>query len=322
MQQGNPLMRLDVVVPTYKRSQLLRRTIASLIEAPIPETLEVTIFIIDNNSEDDTERVVLELQAQTDRHLVYVLETNQGSSHARNAGIRAGIGDIIGFIDDDEEIHQDWYNVIAREFEDPATQFIGGPYLPNWGAPPPPWLPPGYHSVIGVVVPKPRSPFGGSFQANLMGGNAVIRRSVFDNIGLYSTKLGRSGKGLLSDEDAQFYRRLCSAGLRGMYVPDLIIHHYIPAGRLTRSYHRRWCYWRGVSQGYGDRESKESVPYLLGVPRHRVGRALKGLLSMPKHLMSPEGAGQAFADELASWDLLGFIYGRYFVRMERYYTKL
>jgi hypothetical protein len=43
---------------------------------------------------------------------------------------------------------------------------------------------------------------------------------------------------------------------------------------------------------------------------------------MPKHLISPEGAGQAFADELASWDLLGFIYGRYFVRMERYYTKL
>jgi glycosyltransferase involved in cell wall biosynthesis len=314
-------MRLDVVVPTYKRSALLRRTIASLIEAPIPETLEVAILIVDNNSEDDTEQVVLELQAQTERRLLYIRETNQGLSHARNAGIRAGTGEIIGFIDDDEEIHQDWYNVVAREFEDRATQFIGGPYLPNWGAPPPFWLPPGYHSVIGVVVPKPRSPFGRSFQANLMGGNAVVRRNVFDNIGLYSTKLGRSGKGLLSDEDAEFYGRLCSADLHGMYVPDLMIHHYIPASRLTRNYHRRWCYWRGVSQGYADRESKETLPYLLGVPRHRVGRALKGLLSMPKHLMSPEGAGQAFADELASWDLLGFIYGRYFVRMERYYTK-
>jgi hypothetical protein len=37
-----------------------------------------------------------------------------------------------------------------------------------------------------------------------MGGNAVIRRSVFDHVGLYSTKLGRSGKGFLSDEDAEF----------------------------------------------------------------------------------------------------------------------
>ena len=314
-------MRLDVVVPTYKRSALLRRTIASLLEAPIPETLELTILIVDNNSEDDTEQVVLEVQAQTERRLIYIKETNQGLSHARNAGVRAGTGDIIGFIDDDEEIHRDWYNVIAREFQDQATQFIGGPYLPNWGAPPPPWLPPGYHAVIGVVLPKPRSPFGGSFQANLMGGNAVIRRRVFDSIGMYSPKLGRSGKGLLSEEDAEFYRRLISAGVQGMYVPDLMIDHYIPADRLTRNYHRRWCYWRGVSQGYADRKSRESLSYLLGVPRYKVGRALRGLLSMPKHLMSPEQAGQAFADELASWDLLGFIYGRYFVRMDRYYTK-
>jgi glycosyltransferase involved in cell wall biosynthesis len=312
---------LDVVVPTYKRSQLLRRTIDSLLRATIPANLDVTVFIIDNNSEDDTEQVVRELQSQTDRRIVYVKETNQGISHARNAGIRAGTGDIIGFIDDDEEIHEDWYDVVAREFADPATQFIGGPYLPNWAAPPPPWLPPGYHSVIGVVVPKPRSSFGGGFPGILMGGNAVIRRSAFDRVGLYSPKLGRSGKGLLSDEDAEFYGRLCSAGIHGMYVPDLIIYHYIPVSRLTRKYHRRWCYWRGASQGYADRESKEPVPYILGIPRHRIGRALRGLISLPKHLMSPEGAGQAFRDELASWDLLGFIYGKHFIRMDRYYTK-
>ncbi len=314
-------MTLDVVVPTYKRSQLLRRAIVSLLQAPIPGTLDVTIFVVDNNSEDDTEQVIRELQSQTSRQLVYLKETNQGLSHARNAGIRSGTGDIIGFIDDDEEIHEDWYNVVGREFADPATQFIGGPYLPNWAAPPPPWLPPGYHSVIGVVVPKPRSPFGGSFPGNLMGGNAVIRRSVFDRVGLYSTKLGRSGKGLLSDEDEEFYRRLCSADLHGMYVPDLVIHHYIPVERLTRKYHRRWCYWRGVSQGYADRGLKESLPYVLGIPRFRIGRAVRGLISIPKYLLSREGAGQAFAAELASWDLLGFIYGKHFVRMERYYTK-
>ena len=314
-------VKLDVVVPTYNRSQLLSRTISSLLNAPVPEGLDVTIIVVDNNSKDDTEQVVRALPQPADRRLTYVKETNQGLSHARNGGIRSGTGHIIGFIDDDEEIGEDWFRVVAREFADDSTDFIGGPYLANWAAPAPPWLPPGYHAVIGVIDPKPRSPFGGSFTGNLMGGNAVIRRRVFDRVGLYSPKLGRSGKGLLTDEDAEMYRRLQAAGMHGMYTPDLVIYHHIPADRLTRKYHRRWCYWRGVSQGYADRETKEQVPYALSIPRYRIGRALKGLVSIPRQFISSHAAPQAFAGELAVWELFGFIHGKHFINMDRYYAK-
>ncbi len=102
--------------------------------------------------------------------------------------------------------------------------------------------------------------------------------------------------------------------------PDLIIYHHIPADRLTRKYHRRWCYWRGVSQGLWDRQSKEPVSYTFGIPRYRIGRAIKGLLSMPKCYLSPGGSAQAFAWELTVWDLMGFIHGRYFIDIDRYYA--
>lgn len=317
-------MKLDVVVPTYNRSALLRRTISSLLEAPIPQGLSVTIYIVDNNSVDDTQAVVREVQAgmkaDADRLLVYVRETKQGLSNARNGGIRAGSGDVVGFIDDDEEIEALWYEVVAREFSDPTVEFIGGPYLANWAAPAPDWLPAGYHAVIGVVDPKPRSAFGAGFAGNLMGGNAVIRRSVFERIGDYSTRLGRSGKGLLSEEDAEFCRRLDGAGIHGMYVPELTIRHHIPAERLTRSYHRRWCYWRGVSQGVLDRELKEPVSYTFGVPRYRMGRALRGLVSMPGRFLFGKSKSAVFADELAIWDFLGFFYGKHFIRIEGFYA--
>jgi glycosyltransferase involved in cell wall biosynthesis len=313
-------VNLDVVVPTYNRSQLLRRTLASLLKAHIPAGLNVTILVVDNNSKDDTETVVREIAAQSDGRVVYVKETKQGLSHARNGGIGAGTGDVIGFIDDDEEIDHEWYEVVAREFSDPTVNFIGGPYLPNWAAPEPDWLPPGYHAAIGVVLPKPRASFGPGFSGNLMGGNAVIRRKVFEQIGTYSPKLGRSGKGLLSEEDAEFCRRLEAAGIHGMYVPELLIHHHIPAERLTRKYHRRWCYWRAVSQGVLDRELREPVAYAFGIPRHRIGRAVKGLMSYPQHLLSGKGKGQAFADELATWDLFGFIYGKHFINIDAYYA--
>ncbi len=314
-------MKLDVVVPTYNRSQRVQLTIASLLKASIPAGLEVTILVVDNNSKDDTEKIVREISAQSDRQVVYVKEIKQGLSHARNAGILAGTGDLIGFIDDDEEIDTLWYEVVVREFNDPSVDFIGGPYLPDWAAPAPDWLPPGYHAAIGAVYPKPRASFGPEFSGNLMGGNAVIRRKVFDRIGAYSTKLGRSGKGLLSEEDAEFCRRLAAAEVHGMYVPDLVIHHYIPLERLTRKYHRLWCYWRAVSQGVLDREMPETVPYTLGIPRYRIGRALRGLLLLPKHRLSPQGKGLAFADELATWDLCGFIYGKHFFNLERYYGE-
>lgn len=314
-------MKLDVVVPTYNRSLLLRRTISSLMTAPVPEGLEVTILIIDNNSKDNTEQVVREMQTEATRPLVYIRERNQGLSHARNGGIQAGAGDLIGFIDDDEEVDKDWYKVIAREFSDEALQYIGGPYLANCSLPMPSWLPQGYNAVIGVIEPKPRTRMGPPFPGNLQGGNAVLRRGVFEKVGLYSVKLGRSGKGLLSEEDAEFYRRLVKAGLYGLHVPDLLIYHYIPADRLTRKYHRRWCYWRGISQGLADAELKEAVPYAFGVPRYRIRKALGGILSYPKNLLSKRGLSRAFSGELAIWDLLGFIYGKYFIRIEKYYAK-
>jgi glycosyltransferase involved in cell wall biosynthesis len=314
-------MKLDVVVPTYKRSHLLRLTVASMLKASVPAGLDVTILVVDNNSKDDTEEVVREMAAQSDRRVVYVKETKQGLSHARNAGIGAGEGDIIGFIDDDEEIDDQWYEVAAREFADSSVDFIGGPCLANWAAPAPDWLPPGYHAAIGVVPPKPRASFGPKFSGILMGGNAVIRRKVFDQIGAYSTRLGRSGKGLLSEEDAEFYRRLMAAGVQGMYVPELIMYHHIPVERMTRKYYRRWCYWRAVSQGVLDRDLKEPVAYTFGIPRHRIGRAVRGLLSLPQHLLSSKGKGLAFADELATWDLCGFIYGKHFIDIDAYYAE-
>jgi hypothetical protein len=42
---------------------------------------------------------------------------------------------------------------------------------------------------------------------------------------------------------------------------------------------------------------------------------------MPARLVFRKQTGETFASELASWDLLGFIYGKYFVNIERYYGK-
>jgi glucosyl-dolichyl phosphate glucuronosyltransferase len=314
------MITLDVIVPTYNRCQQLQETVASLLRAEIPAGLAVTIIVVDNNCTDDTASLIEQVQPLNSVRLRYVKETKQGLSHARNAGIAAGRGELIGFIDDDEQIDRTWYEVIEREFRDSAVEFIGGPCQPLWGANPPDWLPPGHPSVIGVVSPQSYSDYNENFPGILMGGNAVIRRSVFQRVEGYSPRLGRTNKGLLSVEDAEFYRRLLQNGVRGRHVPDLIIHHYVPPERLTKKYHRRWCFWHGVSLGLLDKTDPRPVVYFAGVPRYLIGSVVRSLYSTPRNLLAGK-AGEAFEDELAFWDLAGFFYGKHWFTAETAYES-
>ena len=109
-------MQLDVVIPTYNRSPLLREALQSLLDARVPAGLDVHITIVDNNSTDDTREVILAAQARTNGRVSYVFEKRQGRSAALNAGVAATSGSHVGFIDDDEQVDSTWYEQIFALF--------------------------------------------------------------------------------------------------------------------------------------------------------------------------------------------------------------
>lgn len=231
-------MSLDVLVATYNRSALLARTLESLLAAERPHGLEVRVTVVDNQSTDDTRALVQSFVPRFDGRLHYIYESRAGKSHALNAGIAATRHDLVGMIDDDEEVDRSWLSTVAAAFEDPTTDFIGGPYVPRWGAERPPWCGAANRAAIGWVDNGPRieqdtPEFGGM----LMGGNAVLRRSVLERVGAYTADLGRTSDGrLLSCEDRDMYNRLLAIGAKGFYRPDLVILHYVPPERLTKRY--------------------------------------------------------------------------------------
>jgi glycosyltransferase involved in cell wall biosynthesis len=263
-------MHLDVIVPTYNRQDLLGLTLESLFAAEVPSSLEVAVIVVDNNSKDQTQLVVEAFRKRFGERIRYLFEPRQGRSHALNAGIASATGDLVGMIDDDEEVDPGWYKTAFEAFSLKGVDFIGGPYEPRWGIPPPGWLPQEYRGVVGWVDGgKNEVPFDSSYPGILMGGNAVIRRSVLEKVGGYTTWLGRTDKGLLSCEDEDIYFRLLASGAKGLYLPNLIIYHHVPPERLTKSYFRRWCFWHAVSLGLLDRTRKLPCRYLLGIPRWR-----------------------------------------------------
>jgi glucosyl-dolichyl phosphate glucuronosyltransferase len=309
-------MRLDVIVPTYNRHQMLKQTLNSLLRGQIPSKLDVKVTVVDNNSTDNTRQVVEEWSQKFGGRLNYVFESRQGRSSALNAGIRSTDGDLVGMIDDDEEIDERWFTRVQDAFSQPDVDFVGGPYVPKWGASPPAWLPMNYVGVIGWIDGGNRVvPFDENYPGILMGGNAVLTRSIFERVGLYKTSLSRTGKRLLAGEDEDMYQRLREARARGFYLPDLIIHHYVPPERLTKRYFRKWCFWRGVSRGVLDREKQSPEVHLAGVPRWLYGEAMRSAMRMSKRAIKRTvQPAEHFSDELAMWDLAGFFYGRHFYR--------
>jgi glucosyl-dolichyl phosphate glucuronosyltransferase len=294
---------------------MLERTLDSLMAAAVPQALSVRVTVVDNNSKDQTRQLVEQQAERFQGRLGYVFEGRQGRSWALNAGIAATTGDLVGMIDDDEEIDSQWYSRLYSAFSEGGIDFIGGPYVPRWGAEPPVWLPRNYLGVIGWIDggDKVRR-YDESYAGILMGGNAVLTRSILEKVGPYMTSLGRNDKHLLAGEDDDMYRRLIGAGARGFYLPDLIIYHYIPPERLTKRYFRRWCFWRGVSSAVIDRERRLPVAYFGGVPRYLYGQAARGLVGMTRLALKAGNPAQRFANELAVWDLAGFFYGKHFYR--------
>jgi glycosyltransferase involved in cell wall biosynthesis len=309
-------LTLDVVIPTFNRHRWLGSTLDSLQSADIPAGLDVRVIVVDNNSTDATRETVLDRQREFGGRLEYVFERRQGRSFALNAGIAAAGGDLVGMIDDDEEIDGRWFKIIHSQFGQPGLDFIGGPYVPRFEVPAPGWLPLDYPAVIGSIDGGEKiTGYGSSYPGILMGGNAVIRRSVLDAVGSYKTSLGRTRTRLLAGEDEDMYRRLLASGATGLYIPELIIYHRVPAERLTKRYFRRWCFWRGVSRGVLDRESPAKAVYLAGVPRWLYGKAARGLLSnLAATFRRRTAPAEFFSNELAIWDLAGFFYGKHLYR--------
>lgn len=107
MSDKHPL--ISVIVPTFKRAQLLRRSVRSVL-AQTYRNLE--LLVIDDCSPDETPQVMAEFDDPRVRYIR--LERNQRAARARNIGIEAARGELIAFQDDDDV----WLiNKLARQVE-------------------------------------------------------------------------------------------------------------------------------------------------------------------------------------------------------------
>jgi glycosyltransferase involved in cell wall biosynthesis len=275
-------MKLNVIIPTYNRAKLLSQTLRSVENAHVPSNLEIEVIVVNNNSDDETEKVVKELQKSFSKTKIkYLFEVEQGRSSAVNTGINNADGDLIAMIDDDIQIEKDWFLQIEKIFSECGDEidFIGGKVLPIWEIEPPDWV----KAIRDVGVcwrDYGEEEWKYSYETPILtGGHAVFKAEIFSEVGRYAEELGVKKKNLASCEDDVMFEKLLEAGKRGIYSPKLIVHHYVPAHRLTKNYYRQWHFGAGMSWNTVEKSYRHyDGAKIFGTPRYLYKGAIKGLL--------------------------------------------
>lgn len=306
-------MKLSVIIPTYNRAASLEKTLVSLAEAVRPGRMAVEILVVDNNSTDQTRAVFDRIRPRlTGFHAEYLFEAQQGRSFALNLGIKKAAGDLISPVDDDEEIDKNWLVGIEKLFSErwDEIDFASGKILPVWETEPPEWVEP---LKLGVLTWRDFGDEEWIYSEDtpmITGGHGIFKREVFGRIGLYDENLGVRGKGFISGEDEVFYDQLLSHGLRGIYYPQLVMYHFMPAYRLDKNYYRRWLFGVGISRYLADTHYKPFTgAKILGVPRWMYRRAVSEVFNKFRQIIKRDETA-ALAAENEPLVFAGYFYGR------------
>ena len=247
--------RASVLIATYNRAALLAQTLDRLA-AVRPQLADWDVVVVDNNSTDGTRTVVESRIGGFPVPLRYMFERAQGRSHALNTGIAATTAPALVFTDDDVIVGDGWLDAAAAPLlDDSDIEYTGGPVRPIWESPRPPWLSADRADLWGTIAicNYGDEPFVYEERRRVpLGANMAVRRRLFERIGGFDGRLGRSnGRQLLGQEVPELLARSRAAGARGLYVPPMVVDHHVPSQRLTKMYLRRWWWERVVARAAG-----------------------------------------------------------------------
>lgn len=104
----NAQIKVSVVVPVYNLQNELKKCVSS-IEKQTHSNIE--IILVNDGSTDKSWDVICHL-AEKDARIISINKENGGVTSARLAGVQMASGEYIGFVDGDDEIEKDMYEIL------------------------------------------------------------------------------------------------------------------------------------------------------------------------------------------------------------------
>jgi len=189
---------VSVVIPVFNGERFLREAVQSVLDQ---QYSPLEIIVVDDGSTDNTAIVARDLPVR------YLHQTNQGPAAARNRGIEQAQGSLIAFADADDL----WP---AGKLESQLPLLIKDPRI---------------DIVLGriqqVLLSEGEELGETTFSVNL--GSAVIRKSVFERIGLFDETMRYS-------EDVDWFMRARESGAAIVTIDAVTLFYRQHEQNMTR----------------------------------------------------------------------------------------
>jgi glycosyltransferase involved in cell wall biosynthesis len=251
---------VDVVIIGLNSARTIAACIESVQTCAYPQGL-VSVFYADGCSNDDSRQIAESLGAK-----VILVETRYPSPGSqRNAGWKAGSGELVQFLDSDTVMDSGWLAKAVTSLGDGYGAACGDRREMHPEA-----------SVFNWIGDREWN--GQPGDAETFGGDVLVRRAVLESTGGYDPDL-------IAGEDPELSHRIRLAGFRILKLPDLMTRHDLAMHTLKQ-------YWRrNFRTGHGFAEVNARHPdfWRTEVKRifSRAGLFLGGLLAIPFALFFP-----------------------------------
>ena len=224
---------VSVVVPAFNAETTLRDCLDALVAQDFPKH-EYELIVVDNLSTDTTWSII-----QSYGSLIQGLQETgvQSSYAARNVGVLASRGQLIAFTDADCVPNRSWLRLLVENFTRPEVGCVAGEVLPFRSE----TAVEKFSSQAGIL--RQRSTLIHRYRPYAQTANLIIRRRVFEQIGLFNSTLKSGG-------DADFCWRMQARSDWTFCFNDAAVvlhHHRSTVAGLWKQYVR-------YGQGHADLE--------------------------------------------------------------------
>ncbi len=119
-------VKISVVVPTYNRLELLKDQVNALLSQSLNQEM-YEVIIVNDGSQDGTHKYLDQISGFYPNLRIFHHQ-NGGPAKARNTALKAALGKIIAFTDDDCVVDKNWLETILSNWNDTLVGMQGATY--------------------------------------------------------------------------------------------------------------------------------------------------------------------------------------------------
>ena len=121
------MLKLSIIVPLYNSEKYLPKCLDSLLNQDIPAQEYEVILVYDGSP--DGSRMIADEYASRHSNIIVLSQPNKGTSGARNTGLSRACGEYLCFVDPDDYVLENSFDVLLRRMEEKNLDVLRFGYL-------------------------------------------------------------------------------------------------------------------------------------------------------------------------------------------------